>query len=133
MDFKRELFVPYADTKPLKGNIHVECRNFIKNIYFNLYNKNHIINTDCDSVYIESSGKPFVKNDIRCISINFRPLPKIYQDVPHEINHVFQQYKEHHTYGDVIKYAQYAEDYRTNANQNIHNVAMLIYNLNPTW
>lgn len=110
----------------------MECHNFIKNTYFNLYNKNHIIDTDCSSVYLQSNGRPFVKINIRYISVNFIPFPKFYQDVPHKINHVFQQYKERHTYGDAIKYAQYAEDFRISNNQNIHNVAMLIYNLNPT-
>lgn len=89
----------------IKINFQVTNFNFKNDKYFDIYNKKYCTDLECSSVYNVIAGKPFCLCFIRYISIGFIPLPKFYEDVQHEINHLFQQHMEKKTYKDVRKYA----------------------------
>lgn len=118
----------------LRPFITVNCHNFLNMAYFNQYNKKHTIDTQCDSVYISSGGgkRAHANININFISINFEPLPKFYQDAPHEVNHLFQQYMERDTYPDAMKYMNIANLLQFNTDENVHKVAHLLYITNTT-
>ena len=137
--FKIDIFLKdrenVEDVRPkiyLQPTVTVNCHNFVNNKYFQTYNKNHIINTDCDSLYLQGVGakSAFTNININYISIGFKPLPKFYEDVPHEVNHIYQQYQERGTYSDAAKYANITTILRTDANEYKHKVANLLYIIN---
>lgn len=114
----------------LDCSINVECNNFKNEKYFKEYNKNNTINTECVSVFRQIRGRMLAIITIRYISINFKPLEKFYQDVPHEVNHIFQQYMDKQTYPDSEKYIKYASDFNFSNDNKINKVSRLLYLLN---
>lgn len=118
----------------LRPIITVNCNNFINSKYFQIYNKSHTIDTDCGSVYLQShiGNRAFSSIKINYISINFKPLPKFYEDIPHELNHIYQQYQERSTYADAMKYAKIASVLNFDNNVYAHNIANLMYITNLT-
>lgn len=123
--FSKEVF-----SEKLKVHFNVTNYNFKDRKYFNTYNEKNYLDLECKSVYNVIGKKAICICYINYVSINFKPLPKFYEDVYHELNHIFQQHNAKHTYSDSIKYS--------NVSTNIHsqdeikrNSAEIIYLANP--
>ena len=86
-------------------NVHFNVinYNFKNELYYKQYIKKNDINTDCTSVLKNFRDNIFAMCLISYVSINFRPMPKFSEDVHHELNHIYQQYKDGNTYGNALK------------------------------
>lgn len=110
----------------LKVNFQVTNFNFKDKQYFKEYNEKYSTDLECSSVYNMIGKRAICLCFINYLSIGFKPLAKFYEDVYHEINHLFQQHMEKHTYSDSTKYASistniYSED------EIEHNSAEIVY------
>lgn len=110
----------------IKVNFSVVNYNFRDKQYFNEYNKKYSIDMESKSVYNMIGNTPFCLCIINYISIGFKPLAKFHEDVYHELNHLFQQYKQGHTYSDSLKYAHIPTSIYSD-NEIEHNSAEIIY------
>ena len=121
LDFSLKLF-----DNVLKVNFHVTNFNFKDKQYFNDYNKKYSLDLECKSVYNMIGKRAICLCFINYLSIDFKPLPKFYEDVYHEINHLFQQHMEKHTYSDSSKYANISTNIYSE-NEIEHNSAEIVY------
>lgn len=121
LDFSLKLF-----DNVLQVNFHVTNFNFKDKQYFNDYNKKYSLDLECKSVYNIIGKRTICLCFINYLSINFKPLPKFYEDVYHEINHLFQQHMENHTYSDSSKYANISTNIYSE-NEIEHNSAEIVY------
>lgn len=121
LDFSLKLF-----DNNLKVNFHVTNFNFKDKQYFNDYNKRYSMDLECKSVYNMIGKRAICLCFISYLSIGFKPLAKFYEDVYHEINHLFQQNMEKHTYSDSSKYANISTNIYSE-NEIEHNSAEIVY------
>ncbi len=89
----------------IKVHFNIVNYNFKDGHYFKNYNDKNYLNLECKSVYNLIGKRPICICYINYASINFNPLPKFYEDVYHELNHIFQQLQQQHTYNDSLKYS----------------------------
>lgn len=100
LDFSLKLF-----NNSIKVNFHVTNFNFKDEQYFKEYDKKYSLDTESSSIYNMIGKRAICLCFINYLSIGFKPLAKFYEDVYHEINHIFQQHMGKHTYSDSSKYA----------------------------
>lgn len=98
-NFQLDLF----DDK-IKCNFVITNFNFKDKQYYQEYIKKYSIDLECKSIYKKKNRFTFCVCYINYISVGFKPLKKFYEDVYHELNHIYQQYKEEHTYSDSERY-----------------------------
>jgi len=111
-------------------NFNVTNYNFRNESYYNVYIKKHNSNVQCGSSYQQIGNKTVAVMYLNFISINFKPLSKFYEDLHHELNHLYQQYKEQSTYNDSIKYSKISTDIFSNDSIR-KDAANLLYLCNP--
>lgn len=114
----------------IKAYFNVTNYNFINQSYYNSYRKKYNTNTTCTSSYNKSGRRVIVICWVTYISLDFKPLPKFYEDLHHELNHIYQQYKEGETYPDSDKYARISTDIYSE-NEVRRDVATLLYLCTP--
>lgn len=115
----------------LKVNFGVENHNFLNRSYYNEYKKRHDTNMTCTSVYRRLGKKPFVMVNVYYISVGFEPLPKFYEDLHHELNHIWQQHSEGSQYPDSEKYVHVSSDIFSD-DEARKDAARILYHANPT-
>lgn len=93
-------------------NVHFNVinYNFKNESYYKQYLKKKDIDIDCTSVFRGFGSRFFAMCSISYISINFKPMPKFSEDVHHELNHIYQQFKDGDTYGNALKMSSINSD-----------------------
>lgn len=105
LSFSMKLF-----NSQLNVHFNITNYNFKNELYYKQYIKKNDIDTDCTSVLKNFRSNIFVMCSISYISINFKPMPKFSEDVHHELNRIYQQFKDGDTYGNALKMSSINSD-----------------------
>lgn len=116
-------------------NFNITCLDYLSSEIYNRETENGKYTVDSMSIFKGKQRKPFMNVVFNYITIKNKPTNEFYQDLQHELNHLYQQYRNNGSYKDYLKYANIA----TVMNYNVNNidsfkykVARLLYLLNKT-
>lgn len=126
LNFKQSLF-----RGDINAHISVTNYNFRDNSFYNEYRKKYSIDTDCKSTFNKVGERVFVIIYVNYISIDNKPTAKFNEDLYHELNHIYQQYREGDRYADAEKYAKISSDIYSD-NEIKSDIANLLYLCNSS-
>lgn len=126
LNFRHQLF-----DSDINAHICVTNYNFRDKQYYETYLKKYSLDIDSKSYFNRVGDRTIVIIYVNYVSIDNKPSAKFREDLYHELNHIYQQYREGYRYPDSEKYIKISTDIY--ANDIIKSdVANLLYLCNPS-